>query len=51
MFLFFFFFFLAPYVSIGSHAIHYSQFAICVYLYTSFSGLAEVVVQDDVSPR
>lgn len=33
------------------HAIHRSPFDICVSLYTSFSGLTEVVFQDDVSPR
>lgn len=32
------------------HAIHRSPFDICVSLYTSFSGLTEVVFQDDVSP-
>lgn len=30
--------------------IHRSPFDICVSLYTSFSGLTEVVFQDDVSP-
>ena len=33
-----------------SHAPSTSASLISVYLYTSFSGLAEVVVQDDVSP-
>lgn len=33
-----------------AHAILRSPFDIRVYLYTSFSGLTEVVFQDDVTP-